>query len=62
MAKKKTVKVELVKSPIGYSKDQKATVEALGLRKLRAVVEHEDNPCIRGMINKVTHLVKVLDA
>ncbi len=63
MAKKAAkIKVQLVKSPIGYAKDQKATVEALGLRKMNAVAEHEDNACIRGMINKVTHLVKVLDA
>lgn len=56
------VKIQLVKSPIGYSKDQKATVEALGLRRLNSVAEHDDNDCIRGMINKVSHLVKVLDA
>ena len=49
-------------SPIGYSKDQKATLEALGLKKMNAVAEHEDNACIRGMINKVTHLVRVLEA
>ncbi|MFA5676431.1 MAG: 50S ribosomal protein L30 [Christensenellales bacterium] len=63
MAKKKTtkIKVQLVKSPIGYSKDQKATVEALGLRRLNSVAEHDDNECIRGMIKKVTHLVRVLD-
>ncbi len=63
MAKKAAkIKVQLVKSPIGYPKDQKATVEALGLRKMNSVAEHDDNACIRGMINKVTHLVKVLDA
>jgi large subunit ribosomal protein L30 len=56
------VKIQLVKSPIGYSKDQKATVEALGLGRMNSVAEHEDNVCIRGMINKVSHLVKVLDA
>jgi large subunit ribosomal protein L30 len=56
------VKIQLVKSPIGYPKDQKATVEALGLGKMNSVAEHEDNACIRGMINKVSHLVRVLDA
>ena len=56
------VKIQLVKSPIGYAKDQKATLEALGLRKLSAIVEHEDNACIRGMIRKVSHLIQVLDA
>lgn len=55
------VKIQLVKSPIGYSKDQRDTVKALGLGKMNSVVEHEDNACIRGMVNKVTHLVKVLD-
>ena len=56
------IKVQLVKSPIGYAKDQKATVEALGLKKLNSVALHDDNDCIRGMIKKVSHLVKVLEA
>jgi large subunit ribosomal protein L30 len=56
------IKIQLVKSPIGYSKDQKATVAALGLKRMNSVVEHEDNACIRGMINKVSHLVKVCEA
>ncbi|NLT98028.1 MAG: 50S ribosomal protein L30 [Christensenellaceae bacterium] len=56
------IKVQLVKSPIGCSKDQRATVKALGLKKLNSIAEHEDNACIRGMINKVSHLVKVLEA
>jgi large subunit ribosomal protein L30 len=47
------------KSAIGYNKKQKATVEALGLRKLNQTVEHEDTPVIRGMIHKVSHLVTV---
>ena len=51
------LKITLVKSVIGSKKDQIATVEALGL-KIRDVKEHEDNPQIRGMINKVSHLVK----
>ncbi len=62
MAKAKKLKIQLVKSPIGYAKDQKATLEALGLRRMNSVVEHDDNACIQGMIRKVTHLVKVLDA
>jgi len=61
-AKVKKIKIQLVKSGIGYAKDQKATLEALGLRKMNAIVEKEDNECIRGMVRKVTHLVKVLDA
>ena len=53
------LKVTLVKSVIGSKKDQIATVEALGLKKIRESKEHADNPQIRGMINKVSHLVKV---
>jgi large subunit ribosomal protein L30 len=56
------VKIQLVKSPIGYAQDQKDTVKALGLGKMNSVVIHEDNDCIRGMVRKVTHLVKVLNA
>ncbi len=52
------IKVKLVKSTIGALKDQKATVQALGLRKIRSEVVHEDNACIRGMIFKVKHLVE----
>jgi large subunit ribosomal protein L30 len=54
-----TLRVKWVKSAIGYSKDQKATIRALGLHKLQQTVEHEDNPVMRGMIRKVNHLVKV---
>ena len=53
------LRVKWVKSAIGYSKDQKATIRSLGLRKLQQSVEHEDNPAMRGMIRKVNHLVKV---
>jgi large subunit ribosomal protein L30 len=59
VAKKKTIKITLTKSPIGYSKRQKGTVRALGLRRMNHTVEHEDSPVIRGMIAKVSHLVKV---
>ena len=51
--------VKLVKSTIGCKKDQIATVKALGLRKIRDVKVHKDTPQIRGMINKVSHLVEV---
>ena len=53
------LKITLVKSTIGRKQDQIATVKALGLRKIRHVVEHNDTPQIRGMINKVSHLVEV---
>lgn len=59
MAKNKTLKVKLVKSPIGYSMRQKGTVKALGLKKVNDIVEHTDTPVIRGMIFKVSHLVEV---
>jgi large subunit ribosomal protein L30 len=59
VAKKNILKLTLVKSPIGYSKRQKGTVRALGLRKINQTVEQEDTPVIRGMIAKVSHLVKV---
>ena len=59
MAKKKELKIKLVKSPIGYSQRQKGTVAALGLKKINQVVTHTDNEVIRGMINRVSHLVEV---
>jgi large subunit ribosomal protein L30 len=55
----KTLQVTLVKSPIGYKKDQKATVRALGLRHMNQTVEHNDSPAVRGMINKISHLIVV---
>lgn len=48
-----------VKSGIGYSRDQKRTLAALGFKRLNQVITHEDSSSIRGMINKVRHLVKV---
>ncbi len=57
--KAKTLRVTLVRSPIGYSKDQKATVRALGLRRMHQTVDHLDTPAVRGMIRKVIHLVRV---
>lgn len=57
----KKLQVKYVKSAIGYSKKQKGTIEALGFRKLYQTVEHEDTPVIRGMINKVVHLVEVTE-
>jgi len=61
MANKKTnkLRITLVKSPIGYSQRQKGTVAALGLRRINHSVVQADNPVIRGMINKVSHLVEV---
>jgi len=53
------LKVTWVKSGIGYPKDQKRTIKALGFRRLNQTIEHEDLPSIRGMVHKVRHLVKV---
>ncbi len=58
----KTLKVTLVKSPIGAIPKHRATVEAMGLRKLNKTVEMPDNAATRGMIAQVSHLVKVEEA
>ena len=55
----KAIRVTLVKSPIGYTVRQKATVRALGLRRMNQSVEHVDSPTLRGMLAKVSHLVDV---
>lgn len=55
----KRLQITLVRSPIGYSVRQKRTVEALGLRKLNQTVEKPDNSAIRGMVERITHLVAV---
>ncbi|XOQ50675.1 MAG: 50S ribosomal protein L30 [Acidaminococcus timonensis] len=55
------VKVTLTRSLIGYPKDQRATVKALGLTKIRSSVVKEDSPTLRGMLHKVAHMVKVED-
>lgn len=56
---KKTIKVTQVVSPIGKPKDQRATLIGLGLNKMNRTVVLEDIPSVRGMISKVSHLVKV---
>jgi large subunit ribosomal protein L30 len=53
------IRITYTKSVIGYNAKQKATVEALGLRRLHQSVIHEDSPVILGMVNKVSHLVSV---
>jgi large subunit ribosomal protein L30 len=55
----KTVRVTLVRSPIGYPEPQKATVRALGLRRMHQTVEVTDNAAVRGMLNKIVHLIRV---
>jgi len=56
-----TIKIQQIKSKIGFPVDQKRTLEAIGLRKIGQVVEKEDTPALRGMIRKVHHLVTVID-
>lgn len=58
-AKAQRIRVRLVRSPIGYNRRQRATLQGLGLRRLRQSVELEDQPAVRGMIAKVQHLVEV---
>lgn len=53
------LRVTWTKSDIGYSKDQRATLRSLGLRRLQQAVEQEDSPVMRGMLLKVRHLVRV---
>ncbi|OLC52115.1 MAG: 50S ribosomal protein L30 [Acidobacteria bacterium 13_1_40CM_2_64_6] len=54
-----TVKVTLVKSPVGFNNNQAIVVRGLGLRRIRHTVELKDTPATRGMIHKVRHLVEV---
>ncbi|MFD2672453.1 50S ribosomal protein L30 [Marinicrinis sediminis] len=56
------IQITLKRSVIGRPEDQKVTVKTLGLKKLNQTVEQEDNAAIRGMINKVSHLVEVKEA
>jgi large subunit ribosomal protein L30 len=56
-----TIKIQLVRSPIGYTERQKKTVRALGLRRMNQVVERPDTDAVRGMVNAISHLVKVVD-
>ena len=56
-----TIKIKQTKSRIGAPKDQKRTLDALGLTKMNRVVEREDSPAIQGMIRKVRHLVTIVD-
>ncbi|HZP33190.1 MAG TPA: 50S ribosomal protein L30 [Candidatus Acidoferrales bacterium] len=62
MAKKSgTVKLKWVRSAIGCTRDMRQTVRGLGFRRLQQVVEREDTPAIRGMVDKVRHLVIVVE-
>ncbi|WP_417430866.1 50S ribosomal protein L30 [Halpernia sp.] len=54
------IKVKQVRSAIGRTKTQKRTLEALGLKKLNQVVEHDDSPAVLGMVAAINHLVEVV--
>ncbi|MGI5824982.1 MAG: 50S ribosomal protein L30 [Bacillota bacterium] len=56
------IKITLVKSPIGYNKNQRAIAESLGLKKLHSSVVQENTPDIMGKVHKITHLLKVEEA
>jgi large subunit ribosomal protein L30 len=60
MAETKTLKVKLVKSPIGCKQSHRDTVRGLGLRRVNSVRELQDTPAVRGMVNRISYLVLVL--
>lgn len=61
MAKQKTIRVRQVRSPIGFPKSQALVLQGLGLRRIRHEVEREDSPAVRGMVNKIPHLVEIIE-
>lgn len=61
MAESKRIRLQLVRSTIGGTERQRATVRALGLRRMHQVVEHADSSVTRGMVQKVAHLVRILE-
>ena len=61
MSEKAKITIKQVKSSIGYNRSQRATLDGLGIRRLHQVVRLEDTPSVRGMINKVSHLVVVIE-
>ena len=60
MATEKKLKVQLIRSPIGTKESHRGTVRGLGLRGVNSVSELEDTPAVRGMINKIAYLVKIV--
>jgi large subunit ribosomal protein L30 len=56
-----TIKIQYYRSSIGYSKKQKAVVKGLGLTKLNQVVERPNDASIRGMVNKIPHLIRIIE-
>ena len=60
-SEKQMIKIEQYRSPIGYSKKQREVLRGLGLRRIRHVVEREDSPAVRGMVRKISHLVRIVE-
>ncbi|TJX62304.1 50S ribosomal protein L30 [Soehngenia saccharolytica] len=56
-----TIKIKLIKSPVGKPESQRKVVEALGFRKVNQIIEKNDTPQIRGMINKINYMVEIID-
>ncbi|MCR9222198.1 MAG: 50S ribosomal protein L30 [Alphaproteobacteria bacterium] len=61
MAEKKTIRLRQKRSAIGRPQDQHDTLRGLGLRRVRHEVEREDTPAVRGMVNKIPHLVEIVE-
>lgn len=62
MAKKKsTIRIRQIKSPIGYDKAQRESLRGLGLRRIRHEVERPDTPAVRGQVDKIGHLVEIVE-
>lgn len=61
MADKKTIRIRQTRSALGRPQDQHATLRGLGLRRVRHEVEREDTPAVRGMVNKIPHLVEIVE-
>ena len=57
----KTLRIEQIKSPIGYPRNQREVLRSLGLRRIRHVVERQDIPAVRGMVKKISHLVRIVE-
>ena len=56
-----TIKIQYYKSMIGYSKKQKTMVKSLGITKLNQIVERPDNPAMRGVVEKIPHLLRIVE-
>ncbi len=58
-AEDKTMRITLVRSPIGYTKRQKETVKALGLHRMHETIDRPDTPAMRAMVDSISHLVRI---